>query len=178
VLIFGFGPGKAKDLGPVVRTLCPYCHNDVLLHHVRSKKAIRLYFVPVVPYGTDEYLLCPVCTRGMQISRDQQSAVGAMKALTAQHEAGQVSEAVYAERLASFWQQLGLQPSGPTAPPPAPTSPTASTPPSSAPVPPDPFHDAGERDWVAQLEDLERLHREGILSDDQFEAAKGRLLNH
>jgi hypothetical protein len=29
---------------------------------------VRLYFVPVVPYGTDNYLVCPVCSRGLQVS--------------------------------------------------------------------------------------------------------------
>ena len=71
VVIFGFGPGKQEDLGEAVQTVCPNCHNQVVLHHVRSKKTVRLYFVPVVPYGTDDYLVCPVCSRGMQLSRTQ-----------------------------------------------------------------------------------------------------------
>ena len=48
VLLFGFGPGKAEDLGEVAPIVCPNCHNEVFLHYVRSKKAVRLYFVPVV----------------------------------------------------------------------------------------------------------------------------------
>jgi hypothetical protein len=54
VLLFGFGPGKAEDLGEVAPIVCPNCHNEVLLHYVRSKKSVRLSFVSVVPYGTDE----------------------------------------------------------------------------------------------------------------------------
>jgi uncharacterized protein YbaR (Trm112 family) len=67
VLLFGFGPGKVKDLGEVAPVTCPNCHNNVFLHHLQSKKSVRLYFVPVVPYGTDEYLLCPICNRGLQL---------------------------------------------------------------------------------------------------------------
>jgi hypothetical protein len=59
MVIFGFGPGKQEDLGEVAPVVCPNCHNQVLLHHVRSKKRFSLYFVPVVPYGTDDYLVCP-----------------------------------------------------------------------------------------------------------------------
>ena len=79
VLLFGFGPGEAKDLGEVAPVTCPNCHNNVFLHHLQSKKAVRLYFVPVVPYGTDEYLLCPICNRGLQLKDGQQAAVGAMQ---------------------------------------------------------------------------------------------------
>ena len=45
VLLFGFGPGEAKDLGEVAPVTCPNCHNNVFLHHLQSKKAVRLYFV-------------------------------------------------------------------------------------------------------------------------------------
>ena len=65
--VFGFGPGKQEDLGEVAPTACPNCHNQVFLHHVQSKKSVRLYFVPVVPYGTDHYLICPICSRGLQV---------------------------------------------------------------------------------------------------------------
>ena len=65
VVIFGFGAGKQEDLGETVQTVCPNCNNQVVLHHVRSKKSVRLYFVPVVPYGTDDYLVCPICSRGI-----------------------------------------------------------------------------------------------------------------
>src|SRR5208282_4001884 len=51
VVIFGFGPGRQEDLGEVAACVCPNCHNQVLLHHVRSKKSVRLCFVPVVPTG-------------------------------------------------------------------------------------------------------------------------------
>ena len=71
VVIFGFGRGKQEDLGEVAPGMCPNCHNQVYLHHVRSKKSVRLYFVPVVPYGTDDYLVCPVCSRGLQLSKKQ-----------------------------------------------------------------------------------------------------------
>ena len=46
VVIFGFGPGSPEDLGEVALGVGPNCHNQVFLHHVRSKKPVRLYFVP------------------------------------------------------------------------------------------------------------------------------------
>jgi len=82
VVIFGFGPGKGEDLGEVAPIVCPNCHNEVFLHHIRSKKTISLYFIPVVPYGTDEYLVCPICTHGTALAKAQTPAVRAMAAST------------------------------------------------------------------------------------------------
>jgi len=88
VVIFGFGPGHPEDQGEVAPCACPNCHNQVFLHHVRSKKSVRLYFVPVVPYGTDDYLVCPVCSRGLQISHAQLRHIRSMSHATASFRAG------------------------------------------------------------------------------------------
>src|SRR2546423_3584963 len=91
VVIFGFGPGKQEDLGEAVQTVCPNCNNQVYLHHVRSKKSVRLYFVPVVPYGTDDYLVCPICSRGLQIGE----WTAQLRTLAALHDQGVLSDAHY-----------------------------------------------------------------------------------
>src|SRR5690242_21939214 len=124
MVIFGFGPGKQEDQGEVAPAVCPNCHNQVFLHHVRSKKRFSLYFVPVVPYGTDDYLVCPVCSRGMQLSRTQLPHVAPMKRTTASFRAGRLSEADYAVQTDRFWRAMGVhvtgQPlAGGPAPPPA-----------------------------------------------------------
>src|SRR5262245_34291596 len=107
VVIFGFGPGKQEDMGEAVQVVCPNCHNQVILHHVRSKKTVRLYFVPVVPYGTDDYLVCPVCSRGMQLSQAQLPHVASVKRATAAFRAGRLSEADYAVQADRFWRAMG-----------------------------------------------------------------------
>ena len=71
MVIFGFGRDQSDDQGEVAPGVCPNCHNQVFLHHVRSKKHVSLYFVPVVPYGTEDYLVCPICSRGLQLSSSQ-----------------------------------------------------------------------------------------------------------
>ncbi|MGZ4705734.1 MAG: hypothetical protein ACXWCM_12770, partial [Acidimicrobiales bacterium] len=167
MLIFGFGPGKAQDLGEVAPTTCPFCHNDVYLHHVRSKKSVRLYFVPVVPYGTDEFLLCPICTRGLQLSKEQVPAVGAMTSATAAHRAGQMADDAYLADVTRFWSDIGVAPGGTQvlqpAPPPPPASPTS---PPTAPPAVEPRSSAGGSEglgssWLDQLTQLGHLHDEG-----------------
>jgi hypothetical protein len=148
VVIFGFGPGKQEDLGEVAPGVCPNCHNQVFLHHVRSKKSVRLYFVPVVPYGTDDYLVCPVCSRGLQISSAQLPHVRSMTHATGSFRARRLTQAQYLAQVEQFWRRLGvntadrqlLAPATPTLSPGAPPAttipgtPPATTIPSAPPA--------------------------------------------
>jgi zinc-ribbon family len=161
VVIFGFGAGSPEDQGEVAPCVCPNCHNQVFLHHVRSKKSVRLYFVPVMPYGTDDYLVCPVCSRGLQLSRPQLPRVRSMSAATASFRAGRLPEAGYMAQAEQFWRQLGVNPAGQQPPAPAPPAPLAAD--DQAP-------------WISQLHKLAQLHDQGVLSDDAYAAAKRRIL--
>jgi hypothetical protein len=163
VLIFGFGPGQAEDLGEVAPVTCPNCHNLVFLHRVRTKKSVRLYFVPVVPYGTDEYLLCPVCSKGAPVPQPQRTAVSRMQAGTKAYRARRVDEATYRREVSDFLGQIGL---APTAPAPAAAAP--------APIA---QHGAMGEDWVEKLAQLEQLHQQGVLTDEEFATAKRRVLD-
>ena len=179
VVIFGFGAGKGEDQGEVVACVCPNCHNQVFLHHVRSKKSVRLYFVPVVPYGTDDYLVCPVCSRGLQLSRTQLPHVRPMASTTAAFRAGRYPPDQYMAQAERFWRQLGMHPAGQqrsagAGPGPVPQAPRAQP---SAPAPPTaPVAAEDETSWVAQLRKLSQLHDQGVLSDEAYETAKRRLL--
>ena len=181
VVIFGFGAGHPEDQGEVAPYVCPNCHNQVFLHHVRSKKSVRLYFVPVVPYGTDDYLVCPVCSRGLQISSPQLRYVRSMSGATASFRAGRLPQAQYMAQAERFWRQLGVNPAGqqlvtPASPgaaaPAQPATPARS--PTSAQPPPVAADD--QASWLSQLHKLAQLHDQGVLSDADFAAAKQRIL--
>jgi hypothetical protein len=186
VVIFGFGQGQAQDLGEVAPVVCPNCHNQVFLHHVRSKKSFSLYFVPVAHYGTDEYLVCPICSRGLQLSRPQVTHARTMAGTTASFRRGQLTQPQYAARVEVFWRQLGMnpvamQPSAPagTAAPARPAGPPQPTPARPAPAPaPGPAAAASddETSWIAHLQKLAQLHDQGVISDADYEAAKRRVL--
>lgn len=181
MVVFGFGPGKPDDLGEVAPCVCPNCHNQVFLHHVRSKKSVRLYFVPVVPYGTDDYLVCPVCSRGLQITSAQLRYLRSMSGATASFRAGRLTQARYMAQAERFWRQLGVNLAGQQLVTPA--SPGAAAP--AQPAIPLKSH-AGARPvaaddqtpWISQLRKLAQLHDQGILSDAAFAAAKQRVLEH
>ena len=181
VVIFGFGPGNSEDLGEVAPAVCPNCHNQVFFHHVRSKKSVRLYFVPVVPYGTDDYLVCPVCSRGLQISRAQLPHLRTMSAAVASFRSGRLSQAQYMGQVEGFWRQFGVNPAGqqlfgPASPGgQAPAGP-ATAGPSAAPARPPPATAEDQAPWISHLRQLAQLHDQGVLSDADFEAAKRRVL--
>jgi len=178
VVIFGFGAGSPEDQGEVAPYVCPNCHNQVFLHHVRSKKSVRLYFVPVVPYGTDDYLVCPVCSRGLQLSDAQLRHVRPMSSATASFRAGRLPQARYTAQVEQFWRQVGLNPAGQQVL--TPGSPGAAvpgqpaTPVRAPPAPPPPADD--QTSWVSQLHQLAELHNQGVLSDAAYAAAKQRIL--
>jgi len=183
VVIFGFGAGSPEDQGEVAPCVCPNCHNQVFLHHVRSKKSVRLYFVPVMPYGTNDYLVCPVCSRGLQVTGAQLPYVRSMSAATASFRAGRMPEGGYRAQAERFWHQLGVNPAGmqPPAPaspgPPAPARPAARAPAAApAPAPAAPPAADDQAPWIAQLHKLAQLHDQGVLSDDAYTAAKQRIL--
>ena len=181
-VIFGFGPGNPEDLGEVALCVCPNCHNQVFLHHVRSKKSVRLYFVPVVPYGTDDYLVCPVCSRGLQVSGAQLRYVRSVSGATASFRAGRLTQDRYMAQVERFWRQLGVNPAGQQPLTPAsPGAPAAAQPaspvrsPATAQAPPVAADD--QTSWMSQLRKLAQLHDQGVLSDAAYTAAKRRILD-
>ena len=174
VVIFGWGSGEAQDMGEVAPVVCPNCHNDVFLHDVRSTKRISLYFVPLASYGGDEYLACPICRHGLQIQQGRRPAVDRMRAATTLYRRGQLRQDYYRSQVDQFWRLLGVAPSGQqvihtaaTIPPaqPATTPPAATGDPASAPP-----------SIVDQVQRYARLHADGVLTDEEFAAAKRRLL--
>ncbi len=177
VVIFGWGAGEAQDLGEVAPAVCPNCHNHVLMHHIRSEKKVSLYFVPLIPYGTDEYLSCPTCRHGLQLRPEQRTEVESMQAATSQYRRGRYLAEAYQARVDRFWLALGVAPSGtqvvrpsPTVPPPP--APVPALPPArpQAPAPP-PVTSLTDR-----LRGLAKLHADGSLTDEEFAIAKRRVL--
>jgi Short C-terminal domain len=179
VVIFGFGAGSPEDLGAVAPAVCPNCHNQVFFHHVRSKKSVRLYFVPVVPYGTDDYLVCPVCSRGLQVSHAQLPHLRTMAAAATSFRTGRLSQAQYQAQVEGFWRQFGVNPAGqqlfaapgPGGQAPGPTAAAAAAAAAAAPA-----AGGSEPPWISHLRQLAQLHDQGVLSDADFEAAKQRVL--
>jgi uncharacterized protein YbaR (Trm112 family) len=162
VVIFGWGSGEARDLGEVAPLACPNCHNQVFLHQIHSDKRVSLYFIPVMPYGSNEYLACPICRAGMELGPQHRSVVDTMRIGTRIFRQGGMDAARYQAQVDQFWGTMGITP---TAAHSAPAGAAASPGDPSSPRP------IGDR-----LQDLAKLHANGVLTDAEFAAAKRRLL--
>jgi hypothetical protein len=176
VLIFGWGSSGAQDRGEVAPLRCPNCHNDVYMHAVKSDKELSLYFIPLVPYASDEYLACPICRAAIKTGPGHRSAIQSMIASTRLWQNHAMAPPDYEQRTRFFWSQLGMAPQHvvipprPGAPMVAAASASASAmtpPPLTAPAAPTP---------ADRLAELARLRDDGILTEDEFTAAKRRLL--
>ncbi len=189
VVIFGWGAGDAKDLGEVAPLTCPNCHNEVFLHHIRSEKKVSLYFVPLIPYGSNEYLACPICRHGLQVRPDQRPAINEMRAATSVFRRGAYQQDAYRAKAETFWRTLGVASTGAraAAPPlPAATAPQRPAParqpgvlPPAAALPPATVEASAlpsEPSITDRLMGLAKLHAQGILTDEEFAAAKQRVL--
>jgi len=163
ILIVGWGGGVTQDLGEVAPTVCPRCHNEVFLHEIRSNKQFSVYFVPIVPYDSNAYLACPICHTGMPLKADQIGAAERMRATTQRFRRRRLEEPAYRVAIERFWATFGLAPSGAQVLHPAPTIPPPVDP-ARVPSLPD------------QLAGIAKLHADGLLTDDQFAAAKRRVL--
>jgi putative oligomerization/nucleic acid binding protein len=167
VVIFGWGAGDAQDLGEVAPVVCPNCHNDVFMRHIRSEKRVSLYFIPLVPYGSDQYLACPICMSGLQVRPEQRPAIERMRETTAAFRRGVVSADSYRFLVDQFWTSMGV--ALPGQPALRESSPVPGPPPAPSVASPSPS-------LAGQLAGFARLHDEGILTDEEFAAIKRRLL--
>lgn len=161
VVIFGWGAGESRDLGEVAPLVCPNCHNQVFLHQIHSEKKVSLYFVPVMPYGSNEYLACPICRAGLEIGPQHKPAVDAMRISTRIYRQGGMAPDEYGRRVDAFWATMGLGASGR----PAAGARTAAA--SAEPAPPT---------ISDRLQNLATLHAKGVLTDEEFAAAKRRVI--
>jgi hypothetical protein len=173
VVIFGWGGGSTKDLGEVAPTTCPRCRNQVFLHHVKSDKQFSLYFVPLASYGGDEYLLCPVCRNGIHVEPAHRQAITSMESATRLFRRGGLGQEAYQGQVARFWARLGVDGGGAQVLQAAPTIPAPAT---AGPAAAAPGTGSGSGSLAEQLAKLGRLRADGVLTDEEFAAAKRRLL--
>ncbi len=172
VLIFGWGRGQTEDRGDVVPIVCPNCHNGVYLREYRSQKQVSLYFVPIASSGTDVYLACPICRGGVEVPPQQRSAVDAMVAATRMVRSGQLAAEAYQTQAERFLVQMGFtSPVVPVA-----TAPAAGPTLSGGAVSTASATERPPANLADRLASLAKLNADGVLTDDEFAAAKRRAL--
>jgi hypothetical protein len=107
MLVMGWGRATPRDIGAVAPTKCPHCHNQVVVRFFRVTSWFRLFWVPLVPYRRQEFLICPICRTRFGVSAGQREAVQQMIARTAQRDRGALPESDYSATVRDFWALLG-----------------------------------------------------------------------
>jgi hypothetical protein len=102
MIIFGWGAGKPRDMGAAVPFECGRCHNTGFARYMTVTRWLRLYFVPLLPYGTKHYLVCPICTASRElVIKAERDAAARLVTITAQMTSGVISESAYREQVAA-----------------------------------------------------------------------------
>jgi hypothetical protein len=69
--IFGWGRQLRKNFGAVLSLKCSHCNNESFWNLFRVSTWFTLFFIPVIPYSIEKYLLCPVCQYGIELDNDK-----------------------------------------------------------------------------------------------------------
>ena len=127
MIIFGYRGGKRKDLGEALPVRCPRCNNATFYRYMTVTSWFSLFFIPVIPLKRRDYLVCPVCTRALELRKDQREMASRLVELTTRYRAGEIAEAEYQAQLRALTGAGGIGqaalPETPTAelPPPPPS---------------------------------------------------------
>jgi transcription elongation factor Elf1 len=69
--IFRWGRETLKKFGPVEKTSCNNCNNELGLHLQKVTSWITLFSIPIIPYGMKYLLACSVCGRSLELEKEE-----------------------------------------------------------------------------------------------------------
>lgn len=114
-VIFGWSH-RSKEYGETLPTHCSRCDNETYYHLRKTRRWFKLYFVPVLPFGTaNRRLVCDICGAGVRLDRSEWKAAKSLSATTDRFLAGDVSEDAYTDEVDAFRARIGVEPGGPGA---------------------------------------------------------------
>lgn len=68
-IIWGTGKRTTRKYGVVLSALCGRCGNNVQREIIKVTTWFTLFFIPIIPYRTEYYLMCPICKGAREISK-------------------------------------------------------------------------------------------------------------
>ena len=136
MIIWGFGRRTVKRHGAAIFQRCPNCGNSGWFQLMTVRRWFTLFFVPVVPYSRRDLLICPVCSRGVELDRARRQQALQMVAATAELRAGSIDQAGYQARIAEIGGGPSAAAAPPSLPPPPPVDTAVAPPPVEGGAPP------------------------------------------
>ena len=93
--IFGWGRQTNKEFGPTVLIECPNCNNTKFWILVKRRTWFTFFFIPVIPFSSKDFLLCPVCEHGLELDDSQMDRALQLNVLTRKFLQDELGETEY-----------------------------------------------------------------------------------
>ncbi len=71
LVIFGFGHRTKKEFKLKEATFCPHCNNTAQWKLGREAHWFSLFFIPLIPYKVEYWMVCPICRKGKRLNYHQ-----------------------------------------------------------------------------------------------------------
>jgi hypothetical protein len=80
-----FGRQTREDYGPTALVTCPNCGNKTYFVLVYIKTWLEYFFIKIFPYKRRYYLLCDICSRGVELKGQQIDAAKKLNKATSSY---------------------------------------------------------------------------------------------
>ncbi|HWB33924.1 MAG TPA: zinc-ribbon domain-containing protein [Candidatus Paceibacterota bacterium] len=101
-IIFGWGRQTTWNVGPVFKRVCDHCHNEEYWTLLRRTTWFTLFFIPVIPYKSVWWLLCPICKYGLELKPEQVKTLQPIAEVNQLLNTGAITVEEYHKRVAAL----------------------------------------------------------------------------
>lgn len=101
-IIFGWGRQTTWNIGPVFRQQCSHCNNNEFWVLLRRTTWFTLFFIPIIPYKSAWWCLCPICKYGIELKPEQVQKLKPIAEANQQLNKGEITEQQYQIKMASI----------------------------------------------------------------------------
>lgn len=71
MILYGWGKQTRKNYGPVSKHACSHCKNEEYWTVHKITFWFTLFFIPIIPYKTIYFYMCPICESGIELPSDK-----------------------------------------------------------------------------------------------------------
>jgi len=106
--LFIFGRKTKKDYGPTLLLTCPNCTNETFFNLVYIKTWLEYFWIKIFPYKKRYYLLCDICSRGVELRKSEIDTVKRLNEATMAYLNKSISAEQYKAALSEGRSELGI----------------------------------------------------------------------
>lgn len=104
--IWIFGRTTRQDFGETALLTCPNCHNKAFYRLYFEKKWLEYFWIKIYAYRKTYYLLCGICSRGVELKGQQVEAAKRLNEATQAYMRESISQEQYQAALSEVRNEL------------------------------------------------------------------------